>query len=98
MNGERPETSIATEPGAASAVSANEATVANPSVDASSRAVQASEPSPKDCTETAAEIDEAVRPLTLAEAIGAPGESVVNENGPAATASSRLFVTRARAE
>ena len=49
-------TSIATEPGAASAVSANEATVAKPSVDASSRAVQASEPAPKAVTETVAEI------------------------------------------
>ena len=98
MTGERPETSTATDPGAASAVSANEATVAKPSVDASSRAVQASDPAPKDVTETVAAIDEAVRPLTVAEATGAPGASVVKESGPAETDSRRLFVTRARAK
>ena len=60
--------------------------------------MQASEPAPKAVTETVAEREEAVRPLTAAEAIGAPGESVVKEAGPAETDSRRLFVTRARAK
>ena len=81
-----------TEPGAASGDSANAAMVAKPSVDASSRRVQASDPSPKAGTVTAAEIDESVLPLTVASAIGGPGVCVVKEAGPNETDSFRSFV------